>query len=109
MNLEDARVAVGNAVLAHYLETGCAVDVAQLVARLDWSESRVRWVLREAGGAVDGTSALRAERPRYSKSYGGQVGISLVWTWLPTLARLRDELLACRAARLNAPTGGKTA
>jgi hypothetical protein len=89
MTLEENKVAVADAVFTHYVETGTAADVCQLALRLGWSESKVRRVIREGGGAVVGTVAQRED---------GLVGTAKFWAWLPALWRMRQELLTSRSA-----------
>lgn len=77
---------VSRAVLAHYLDTGDAADAWDLAKRLGWSEAKVRRVINANFGAVKGTDAVRASRPKYAK-------YSVVWCYRPQLNVLRKIIL----------------
>ena len=83
--------AVRDAIVEGYLETGKAMDVPQIATRLQWSDSKVRRVISDAAGAVNGTYAKQETRESYSRSYRMmQSGSHKAWTYLPTLQHLRE-------------------
>lgn len=91
------EMAIRDAVVAHYLETGKAVDTADLAERLGWSVAKVRRVINDNHGSVLGISPFQDERASYSKSYRGmQAGSHRVWVYQPTLLHMRELLLAAR-------------
>lgn len=86
-----------NAVVEGYVETGEALDVTQIAARLGRSETAVRRAIKAAHGVV-GTSASQISRENHSRAYPCFVsGSHRVWVYEPTLATLRAKIVDLRA------------
>lgn len=82
---------IREAVLERYLQENCAYSSAPEIATwLKWSESKVRKVLRENFGAVNGTEAKRGQVARK----GG--GEARVWVYVPARSLLADRLIEAR-------------
>jgi hypothetical protein len=89
-----------DAVVEGYLETGKALDVPAIAARLRWSQSKVRRVLDEAHGAPNGLHAFQDYRESFSASYPSMaVGGHKVWMYAPATWLLRDMVNELRALK----------
>lgn len=95
--LSPTETAIRDAVVAHYLETCKPADAKDLAARLGWSVGKVRRIIAdECHGAASGTHAEQDHRASHSRNYPsmGPVGAHRVWVYYPSLAHLRDIILA---------------
>jgi hypothetical protein len=94
------EVAIKVAVVEAFLETGKALDANEIAARLDWSVSKVRQVIKAAHGCVDGLTPHQESRESNSKSYPGfTAGAHKVWVYQPSLETLRAMINDLRGAR----------
>lgn len=85
---------LARAITAHYLETGKDCTVAEIAARLEWSESKVRKVLAGCGGAPAGCHTYKDSAPSYSTAYRNfQSGAHVVWKYGPSRETLRTLVL----------------
>lgn len=85
--------ALVHAATRFYLETGNDPTVADLAARLGWTESKIRRLLTAAHGCPMGLTYRTEERPSYEKNYGMQRGVHKVSTYGPSRDRLRALIL----------------
>lgn len=91
---------VKGAVVEAFLETGKALDAQEIATRLGWSVSKLRRVMTEAHGCVDGLVPSQEYRPSYSANYASmQSGAHKVWVYEPTLETLRAMINELRKAR----------
>ena len=90
---------VKTAVVEAFLETGKSLDANEIATRLDWSVSKVRRIMADAHGCVDGLVVTEEHRPSYSRNYASmQSGSHKVWVYEPTLATLRAMINELRKA-----------
>jgi hypothetical protein len=96
MKTKITEQAVGDAIVAAFVETGADVTVAEIAARIGCSGSTVRGTMKN-GFAPAGTQAEEVMRPRMSKNYRWQEdGAFRVTVYGPTRETLRALLLAAR-------------
>ncbi len=92
------QIAIRDAVTEHYLATWRHASVHDIAARLGWSESKIRRVIRDSSGAIAGTTSERVSVARYSRNYPGmEAGYTMAWAYLPSRSHLGELLLAARA------------
>ena len=103
--MTDSKIAreveIKVAVVEAFLETGKALDATEIAARLGWSVSKVRRVISEAHGCVDGLVAREDRRESQSRNYAAfTTGAHKVWVYLPTMETLRAMIIDLRTARV---------
>jgi len=90
---------IRSTVVEAFLETGKAVDAAQIAERLGWSVSKVRRVLKDAHGCVTGLVTYQEGRQSHSRDYPAfTAGAHKVWVYEPGQGTLRALILELRAA-----------
>jgi hypothetical protein len=90
---------VRTAVIEGYLETGKALDIKEIATRLEWSESKVRRVIADAHGCVDGLQTWQEHRESYSRNYRGITsGAHKAWVYSPSSETLRGMINELRAS-----------
>ena len=93
----EQELALKNAVVEGYLETGKEQTAVQIAERLGWSPSKVYKVLRAAHGAPQGVEVRESRSESYSTSYRGfQSGSHKVYVYTPSLSTLRQVILDAR-------------
>lgn len=92
---------IKEAVVEAFLETGKALDANDIAARLGWSVSKVRRLISEAHGCVDGLIAREDRRESHSRNYAAfTAGVHKVWVYLPSMETLRAMINDLRTARV---------
>lgn len=93
----EQELALKNAVVEGYLETGKEQTVAQIAERLGWSTSKVYKVLRDSHGAPHGVEVRESRSESYSTSYRSfQSGSHKIYVYTPSLSTLRQLILDAR-------------
>lgn len=96
---ETPALQIRSTVVEAFLESGKALDAAQIAERLGWSVTKVRRVLNDAHGCVEGLETYQDTRESHSRNFPGFTqGAHKVWVYRPTLSTLRALVLELRAA-----------
>lgn len=88
-------IEIRDAVIEAYLETGAALDVAQIATRMGCSPTKVRRIMAASNGCVAGLETRQANRENQSNMVSGS---HKVWVYAPSKQTLREIILDLRKA-----------
>lgn len=96
--LSENATKLVEAVVEGYLEGGKGLTVKQIAPRLGWSESKVRRVLDEGHGLLEGLTLHKESFTSHSTDYRMmESGSHQAWVYYPTMFKLREMVLALRS------------